>query len=155
MNMPNEDFDPLLRRLRELPLEQAPERDLWPGIAARLAPRRRHRPWGVWAMAASVVLAVVVGVLIQRAPDDVAGGAEQARIEPPAAAAVQPRVAGIVTPQPRALIKANLAIARDAERQLRHALSQDPQSESLQRLIDATQRQQAELKQQLRQVVSA
>lgn len=48
-------------RLRQLPRELAPERDLWPGIAARLpAPAARRRTtWPAWlAMAASVLIAV-------------------------------------------------------------------------------------------------
>jgi hypothetical protein len=47
-------------RLRQLPREIAPERDLWPGIAARLhAPVRRRAPWrSGLAIAASVLLAL-------------------------------------------------------------------------------------------------
>ena len=51
-------------RLRQLPSEIAPERDLWPGIATAIAaprpqPLHRRHPWltGL-AMAASMVLAV-------------------------------------------------------------------------------------------------
>ena len=49
-------------RLRQLPREIAPERDLWPGIASRLhAPApRRALPWrSGLAIAASALLAVV------------------------------------------------------------------------------------------------
>jgi hypothetical protein len=50
-------------RLRQLPRELEPTRDLWPGIAARLQPaaqRRTRRAWaGAFALAASLLLAVL------------------------------------------------------------------------------------------------
>lgn len=49
-------------KLRQLPREMEPSRDLWPGIAARLQPpaARRHAGlvWGL-ALAASVLVAIV------------------------------------------------------------------------------------------------
>jgi hypothetical protein len=42
--------------LATLPRERQPERDLWPEIAARLAPRRQSRHFGKLAIAASVLL---------------------------------------------------------------------------------------------------
>lgn len=52
-------------RLRQLPRELEPSRDLWAGIAARIdtpAPRRTPRPWWLsLAMAASVLVAVGLG----------------------------------------------------------------------------------------------
>ena len=59
--------DPLRWQLRALRRDEAPARDLWPGIAAALtthqpAPAPRRRPWlAPAAMAASLLL--VVGVL--------------------------------------------------------------------------------------------
>lgn len=60
--------------LRQLPRELDLPRDLWPGIARRIAPRRRRIwPWlAATAMAASLVLAVA---LVERAPAPSAGGA--------------------------------------------------------------------------------
>ena len=51
-------------QLRQLPREMDPERDLWPGIAARLQPavaqRTSRRAWaGGLALAASLVVAIV------------------------------------------------------------------------------------------------
>ena len=49
-------------RLRQLPRDIAPERDLWPGIAERLQvpETRRSPPWrSLLALAASVLLALV------------------------------------------------------------------------------------------------
>jgi hypothetical protein len=61
--------DALDRRLRELPAEVPPARDLWPGIAARIEaerqeayPARARASWRVVALAASVALAAVLGV---------------------------------------------------------------------------------------------
>src|SRR6478736_8431310 len=59
---PNPSDAELRFRLRQLPRELEPARDLWPGIAARLPePRTRTRPaWTVGlALAASLAVAVV------------------------------------------------------------------------------------------------
>ena len=63
----------MLRRLRALKVERQPRRDLWPAIAARLdepapwrakaTPRRLLWPW---AAAATVAVAVGMGLLITR-----------------------------------------------------------------------------------------
>lgn len=61
-------------RLRQLPREIEPARDLWPGIAARLQPpaARRRRPWlAVMSLAACLCLAVGLAVMLRPAP---AGG---------------------------------------------------------------------------------
>jgi hypothetical protein len=59
--------DSLRWRLRDLRQDTPPQRDLWPGIAARIAAApqvmeaarpSRVRRWAPWAMAASVLLAV-------------------------------------------------------------------------------------------------
>lgn len=58
------DFE-LRRRLAQLPHELLPQRDLWPGVLARIAPaaarRRRTRRWiGGFALAASLALAAIL-----------------------------------------------------------------------------------------------
>lgn len=62
-------------QLRALRQDMPPTRDLWPGIAARLAtspqhqaPVRPRRPWTPFALAASVLLAVTVTWQLQQAP---------------------------------------------------------------------------------------
>ena len=62
-------------QLRALRQDMPPTRDLWPGIAARLATSPRHqaparprRPWTPFALAASVLLAVTVTWQLQQAP---------------------------------------------------------------------------------------
>ena len=125
-----EPEDEALPELRGLRLDQAPQRDLWPGIEARIAPRRRAawRPWLGYAMAASVVGAVTVGLLREAPPPRVATVAER------------PVVAGQV------------AIVRDAENQLRNALEQDPESESLRRLLESMQQQRGQLGSRLQRI---
>ncbi len=138
--------------LRGLKLDQQPERDLWPGIETRLQrkPRGVLRPRMVrglsYAMAASLVGAITLGVLRQAPPDvaPIAAPAELASVAP----ATQ-RSVGQVNPQRQALLKANLAIVKDAEGQLKQALEQDPDSASLRRLLVAMQQQRGDLKTQL------
>lgn len=60
------DFE-LRRKLAQLPMEVSPQRDLWPGVLARIAPvavrRRRTRRWiGGFAMAASVAMAAIMAL---------------------------------------------------------------------------------------------
>lgn len=138
--------------LRGLKLEQMPERDLWPGIASRLPPRRsRVQRWIGYAMAASLVGALAIGVLRQAPPDSLPVPAETALATPAFAAPQETRVAGHVNPQRQALLKANLAIVKDAEGQLKQALEQDPDSAALRRLLLAMKQQRGDLKAQLAQ----
>lgn len=138
--------------LRGLKLDQQPGRDLWPGIETRL----QRRPQGVlrprmirglsYAMAASLVGAITLGVLRQAPPDvaPVTASTELASVAPAAQRSI-----GHVNPQRQALLKANLAIVKDAEGQLKQALEQDPDSDSLRRLLLAMQQQRGDLKTQL------
>lgn len=52
----------IIRSLDELSQATTPTRDLWPGISAQLAPRRR--PWAVPASLVAAVLLAAVGVLV-------------------------------------------------------------------------------------------
>src|SRR5687768_2813374 len=70
--------DSLRWRLRDLRQDTPPQRDLWPGIAARIAAAPQvmeaARPslggrWAPWAMAASVLLAVGLVWQQQALPD--------------------------------------------------------------------------------------
>lgn len=125
--------------LRGLSRVCEPERDLWPGIAARIAAPRRRRPWPwLGALAASGVVAAV-SLPFWPAPQPVVSAEVAAVLAEPLPAA------GQVMPQQDALLKANLAIARDAENQLRHALELDPDSQTLQRLLRSVERRQIDL----------
>lgn len=133
-----------LDALRGLSLVREPERDLWPGIAARLeAPRRRRAwPW-LGALAAS---GLVAAVALQWWPQAQAPALTQMTAEVAAVLAQPLPAPREVMPQEDALLKANLAIARDAESQLRHALEQEPDSETLQRLLRSVERRQTDLR---------
>lgn len=72
----NKDFDNdarLISAIRQLPRAMQPERDLWPGIASRLTPAtnegagaKGRRWWRSSALAASLAVAVAVGMLLGR-----------------------------------------------------------------------------------------
>lgn len=73
-NTVNEN-EPRLPELDELPRSIAPENDLWPAINAKLAERHpetsanasvRRRGWGLSAVAASVAVAFMAGMLLGR-----------------------------------------------------------------------------------------
>lgn len=66
----NDDLD-LLRRLKALPREREPGRDLWDGIQARLVPpqRRAARGWLIGlALAASAALVAVLATRVPQGP---------------------------------------------------------------------------------------
>ncbi|MFA5940842.1 MAG: hypothetical protein WC809_15910 [Sinimarinibacterium sp.] len=140
--------DEALPQLRGLRLEQMPEHDLWPGIEARmkagsLARRPRAlQPWLGYALAASVVAALTIG-LWREAP-----GPQPAPTATTVAFAPAAQL-GRVHPQQQALLKANLGIVKDAERQLQHALEQDPDSQALQRMLQSVRDQRGVLKARL------
>jgi hypothetical protein len=147
MSMNDANDDERLDALRGLSLAREPEHDLWPGIAARIAPRRR-RPLWPWlgALAASGLVAAVVlqtWTPLQPEPEP----STQALV---AAAEPLPERRRVM-PQQQALLKANLAIVKDAESQLRHALEQDPDSAALRRLLDSMQQRRGDLGQRLAQ----
>lgn len=142
------DDDEALPQLRGLRLEQMPERDLWPGIEARLqaisGSRRRSapQPWLGYALAASVVAALTIG-LWREAPVPLPAPTATMVAQVPAAPP------GRVHPQQQALLKANLGIVKDAERQLQQALEQNPESASLRRMLQSVRDQRGVLKARL------
>lgn len=125
-----------LKQTRALDVPVEPGRDLWPGIAARIAavaPRRRRSPRLMLAAASAAAALVVGGVgarlLLEAAANAPAAGKE-ARWNPH-----DPRLAGA-------------AIELDAARyELRQALDESPKAAFLHRLIDRTERQQVRLQQ--------
>ena len=58
--------DELLKRARQLPATIEPSRDLWPGIASRLARPSAHPPIRLWLALAASVVALVGGWLALR-----------------------------------------------------------------------------------------
>jgi hypothetical protein len=149
MTNPNEHEDegpvPGLSGLR---LDREPERDLWPGIAARLPARRP-----VWiarvsyAAAAVLVMGVSMHLLFNVAPQR--GGPVATPLAAATVAMAPARAPLHVQNGNRALVQANLKIVDDAEKQLEQALRHAPDSEPLKRLLDATREQRRGLRQLL------
>jgi hypothetical protein len=127
----NEDHD-RIEGLERLARSRAPERDLWPGIAARLQPRRRRSRYAMaqFALAASLVagLAAVFSLSLT-----------------PGVAPVVGDEAAPLSHDTRAIVEANLSIVRQTERQIRDALEQDPTSPTLRSLLASTENRQRAL----------
>ena len=114
-----------INALERLPRRRSPERDLWPQIEARLAPRHRSRwPAMQLALAASLVagLAVVFTLSLSRAPQPFTGGEDVASTLP-------------LPNHSRAIVQANLSMVEHAQRQLRDAIRHEPDSPGLQSML--------------------
>lgn len=122
----NDDTD-RIEGLDRLPRAQAPARDLWPGVSARLTPRRRHRyRYAQLAVAASVVAGFAAVFALSLTHERVPGSGAAA---PPA------RTTLALTDDSRAIVEANLSIVEHAGRELRQALEQTPHSSRLRDLL--------------------
>jgi hypothetical protein len=129
--------------LERLARTRAPQRDLWPGIQSRLRPRRSRYALGQLALAASLVAGLAVTFTL--ALRDVGRGLptyDAASIDP---VGRQSFAAADLTDDSRAIVKANLNMVRQAERQLRKALREDPDSPTLRSLLASTETRQREL----------
>jgi len=130
--------------LERLPRRRSPERDLWPGIEARLTPRRspvavlsaavRSYPLLQFALAASLVAGLASVFTLGLRDVAVPGGA--------AATAFAPQL----NEHSRAIVEANLSIVEQAERQLKQALRQHPDSDSLHSLLESTRHRARDLR---------
>lgn len=127
--MNHEDMD-RIEGLDRLARTRAPQRDLWPGISARLKARRRSR-YGLvqFALAASLVAGLAAVFTLSLQP----GG-------PGLADEAMP-----LSHDTRAIVEANLSIVRQTERQIRQALEQDPDSATLRSLLASTENRQRAL----------
>jgi hypothetical protein len=142
---------------------QAPQRDLWPDIEARLAPgvspivRRSRWRQSVWLAAAGFTgTALLAAAILSQRPhrdvDSASVAALRASAEVAAAtlpaqdAAIQP-VAMVrpVHPESRALVKANLKLVNSAEVQVRKAMQSDPDAAYLQSLLATAHQQKKSL----------
>ncbi len=130
----NEDTD-RIEGLDTLARSRAPARDLWPGIQSRLRPRRSRYALGQFALAASLVagLAAVFTVTLRDAGE---GGKAS-----PMAMAAAPHL----TDDSRAIVQANLSLVRQAEREVRQALRQNPNSPTLRSLLASAENRQRAL----------
>ena len=128
--------DALRWQLRALRQDTPPSRDLWPGIAARLATSPRHqapvrprRPWTPFALAASVLLAVTMTWQLQRTPEG------DALIQREAAAMTRDYTGALAQMDAQAKASADYAPALHALDQsaaeIRHAIATDPQARFL------------------------
>lgn len=149
----------LLDALGELPRDIQPAHDLWPGISARMAPRRRIVRY--WPAAAAVVLAALVGGIVLGMQFSHTTAVNPASV---AVNIVQPRALDVMPQTPRAIAVAasvrrstrldpktqavllrNLAIIENSLDNIQHALQQDPDNAGLQQLLYQMYRSEAAL----------
>lgn len=133
----NEDDDLIeapVDGLQRLARSRAPGRDLWPGIQARLAPRRRRAPYALvqFALAASLVAGLASLFTVSLGPLGTSPGASGVAAMP-------------LSHDSRAIVEANLSIVRHAERQLRRALEDNPDSPALRSLLASAENRQRAL----------
>lgn len=139
----NDEEQPIVG-LRQLDLSAELSHDLWPGIEARLTPRRRRISANGWmSLAAAACVTVIVGLaLVPAHPVQPAS-----TVDTVASAADAPDLRAVAGG--RALVKANLQLSRRSETQIRRALQQDPDSASLHRLLLNTRARSKELRRML------
>ena len=144
----SEDTD-RINALERLPRHRSPERDLWPGIEARLHPRRSRYALAQLALAASLVAGLAAVFTLSLRDIAVAPGA----LETASAGATgirSPALAqGASLPlgdDSRAIVEANISLVRQAERQLKQALEQDPESPTLRSLLASAEDRQRTLR---------
>ena len=137
--------------LRELPMRRMPSSDLWPGIEARLKPRRRANP-GRYLAAAACVLAALGGLIGFNL------GGTTVATPTPVEAPAQQLAAVRVTPRrvpseadTRGLIRTNLRVIETTDRQIRAALKYDPDSTYLSALLETNRKQRHKLREMLAQ----
>ena len=128
----NDDTD-RIEGLDRLTRARAPDRDLWPGIASRLRPRRSRYGLAQFALAASLVagMAAVFTLSLQR--------------QPVAPGALETAALGLGSDS-RAIVEANLSIVDHAERELRDALKKQPDSQPLRSLLERNQHRARDLR---------
>jgi len=170
----------LLAHAASLPRSVTPPRDLWPGIARRLARERRWswaggvRPWAL-AAAATVAVGLAAVLWTGRTPSavrtvEIPAATPEARLaslpevsDPVVAAAERDYEAAAnallealqkrqseISPQTLLTVRANLQVIDQALAELREALVRDPQNPELNRMLVATHRKKVDV---LRRVV--
>ena len=149
--MNNVNDDKPIKAVERLPREITPDRDLWPGIAARIDRKQRaKRP--LWAYGLAASLFVVVGAgglwfsLAKRAPEAVTvPGTQLADASPDpqsqyfaqraALAENTVQSAPNLAPATREVILKNLRIIEGSMQQIQGALEKDPNNPRLRSLL--------------------
>jgi hypothetical protein len=161
--MSDQDIPDWLRReLDGLDREVAPQRDLWPGIRARLRTAPRTRPW-LLAVAAGLAIASASALITwhaARTGNDTIDATQLLLaewLEPyeQARALHQTRwndVRDDLDPETAEVVERNLAIIRAATVQLAEALAQSPHDTPMRALLDRTLTHELALYQQASQL---
>jgi hypothetical protein len=163
----NQNHEKLDSSLKQLPREVQPGRDLWPGIEARLKPRRAMQPLWSYSLAASLLMAVAAGGLWiglgahqkQATPQVIvaSGNADSDTYFAQRAAFAENSVqtATDLSPATRQVILQNLHIIEGSMQNIQDSLDKDPNNPRLRallfdlyqneaRLLAATQQAQAQ-----------
>lgn len=144
----------LVEQAGALPLDVAPERDLWPGIRSRIAfdrdsmagGRRRHRVWSalVYALPVAAVITVVTAIGLGGWRDGTApGGGDLDAIDQHYLAAKEELLNALreqedsLSPETVATVEANLAIIEEAVGEIQMALAEHPDNPHLERMLIA------------------
>jgi len=152
--MNNTSRQSLDQRLKELPLDVVPPRNLWPSIQERIQPApRRSRPVllaACVATAAACLASAFTWVVLRRvaAPDGLPAVAATAAFSEPGdpkyimardslQRTFRERLA-LLEPSTRAKIEASLAVIQQAHESIRQALLADPSSPVLEELWQST-----------------
>ena len=156
----------ILAEAAALPRQQAPERDLWPGIAERLRPPARAS-WTLLAAAAAVVLALAGALFLRDGSTPLPGPrtvpvavtsespalaeaeSDYARASAALLAALYERRQSF-SPETIASVEKNLEVIDGALAEVREALRRDPENPELTRMLAATHRRKVDV---LRRVV--
>jgi hypothetical protein len=150
----------LRKAVGSLPREIPPEHDLWPGIAARIAPAR-HR-FQTWSIAAGIACMVAAGAIVttlsqhrQQAPATLATRQPVTQPRPAAARPLPNERAEMLAatirrsthedPHTQAVLLRNLDLVETSITHLQQALDEDPANPGLQPLLYQQYRNEATL----------
>ncbi|MGH8272822.1 MAG: hypothetical protein ACRES9_00985 [Gammaproteobacteria bacterium] len=147
----------LRKALSALPRKIEPERDLWPGIAARIAPRQHY--YRYWPAAAAIAViavgAIAAAILLNRPTANKAFVATRPQQQPIAVSmphnaraqtlAASVRKATRLDPKTQAVLLRNLAIIENSLDNIERALNKNPDNPGLQTLLFQMYRNEAAL----------
>ncbi len=139
----------LRRATRALSRAIAPDRDLWPAIARRTAPRRRIAvPVAIAASIAAAFIGVAATKLAERALRDPAPVAFASMSAPQGRALFVVQVMRpdpAVSPQTRAVVEHNLRVIQQALGEIEQAVEREPGDANLRQLLIAIHIQESAL----------